>query len=95
MARTVTDAAIFLLGVLAGVDNMDAVTVGSKEKESDYLKYLDSKFLAGKRIGIKKRARYKSFIACPSKQSIDLIKSLGGTEVEIEYLDAMLLRSRI
>jgi Asp-tRNA(Asn)/Glu-tRNA(Gln) amidotransferase A subunit family amidase len=31
MARTVTDAAI-LLGVLAGVDNMDAVTVGSKRK---------------------------------------------------------------
>jgi Asp-tRNA(Asn)/Glu-tRNA(Gln) amidotransferase A subunit family amidase len=33
MARTVTDAAI-LLGVLAGVDNMDAVTVGSKEKRN-------------------------------------------------------------
>jgi hypothetical protein len=34
MARTVTDAAIFLLGVLAGVDNMDAVTVGSKAKRN-------------------------------------------------------------
>jgi hypothetical protein len=55
MARTVTDAAILLLGVLAGVDNMDAVTVGSKQKkESDYLKYLDSKFLAGKRMVSKK-----------------------------------------
>jgi hypothetical protein len=57
--------------------------VGSKQKkESDYLKYLDSKFLAGKRLVSKKWARYKSFIACPSN-NLDLIKSLGGTVVEI------------
>lgn len=90
MARTVTDAAI-LLGVLAGVDNMDAVTVGSKQKkESDYLKYLDSKFLAGKRIGIEKNEQGTNHLLhALQKQSIDLIKSLGGTVVEIEYLDAI------
>jgi Asp-tRNA(Asn)/Glu-tRNA(Gln) amidotransferase A subunit family amidase len=67
MARTVTDAAIFLLGVLAGVDNMDAVTVGSKQKESDYLKYLDSKFLAGKRIGIEKKSKVQIIYCMPFK----------------------------
>lgn len=90
MARTVTDAAI-LLGVLAGIDNNDPVTLGSKQKkESDYLKFLDSKYLAGKRIGVEKKAQGSNqFLHALQKQSIDLIKSLGGTVVEIDYLDAI------
>ena len=54
MARTVKDAAI-LLGVLAGVDAADAVTLESKGKaEKDYTKFLDKNALKGKRIGIEK-----------------------------------------
>jgi amidase len=90
MARTVTDAAI-LLGVLAGVDNKDAITVGSKQKkESDYLKFLDTKYLTGKRIGVEKKEQgTNQFLHALQKQSIDLIKSLGATVVEIDYLDTI------
>lgn len=90
MARTVKDAAI-LLGVLAGIDRNDKTTVGSKQiKESDYLKYLDPKFLSGKRIGVEKKQQGSNpLMHALQKQSIDLIKSLGGTIVEIEYLDAI------
>jgi amidase len=61
-----------------------------RKKESELPRYLDSNS-NGKRIGIEKMSKYKSFIACPSKTIlIDLvIRSLGGTVVEIEYLDAI------
>jgi hypothetical protein len=65
--RTVTDAAIYLLRV-SSVDNMDAVTVGSKRKRNQiYLKYLDSKFLAGKRIVVKKNDKVQIIYCMPFK----------------------------
>ena len=90
MARTVKDAAI-LLGVLAGIDSNDKTTLGSKQKqESDYLQYLDINYLKGKRIGIEKKEQGNNqYMHALQKQSIDLIKSLGGTVVEIEYLDVI------
>jgi amidase len=90
MARTVKDAAI-LLGVLAGVDSNDKSTLGSKQKqESDYLQYLDVNYLKGKRVGIEKKQQGNNqYMHALQKQSIDLIKSLGGTVIEIEYLDAI------
>ena len=90
MARTVKDAAI-LLSVLAGVDSNDKVTLDSKQiNEKDYLKYLDTNFLSGKRIGVEKKPQGSNqFMHALQKKSIELIKSLGGTVVEIDYLDAI------
>jgi amidase len=52
MARTVADAAI-LLGAMTGVDERDEATRPSRGKAlSDYTKFLDSKGLAGARIGV-------------------------------------------
>lgn len=90
MARSVTDAAI-LLGVLAGTDNSDVITVGSEQKkQSDYLQHLDKNFLKGKRIGVEKKLQgTNQFMHALQKQCVDKIESLGGTVVEIEYLDAI------
>ncbi|WP_226037260.1 amidase family protein [Aquibacillus saliphilus] len=52
LTRTVTDSAI-LLGVLAGVDELDPATRTSiKNKEFDYTKHLNSDGLKGARIGV-------------------------------------------
>jgi amidase len=90
MARTVQDAAI-LLCVLAGIDTKDKSTLGSKQRqESDYVKYLDKNFMSGKRIGVEKKQQgANQFMHALQKKSIDLIKSLGGTVVEIDYLEAI------
>jgi amidase len=50
MARTVTDAAI-LLGVMTGIDSLDAMTAKSRA-EADYTKFLDPNGLRGARIGV-------------------------------------------
>ena len=90
MARTVQDAAI-LLGVLAGSDSNDKSTIGTKQRqENDYVKYLDKNYLSGKRIGVEKKQQgANQFLHALQKKSIDLIRSLGGTVVEIDYLDAI------
>tara|TARA_R110000868_G_scaffold401932_2_gene677792 strand:- start:422 stop:2041 length:1620 start_codon:yes stop_codon:yes gene_type:complete len=90
MARTVQDAAI-LLGVIAGADSKDVSTVGSKQKnEADYLKFLNKDFLSGKRIGVERKEQGSNqYMHALQKKSIDLIKSLGATVVEIDYLDAI------
>ncbi len=55
MARTVADAAA-LLGVLAGVDALDAVTAGSRGRaQPDYTRYLDPRGLKGSRIGVARK----------------------------------------
>lgn len=52
MARTVTDAAI-ALGVMAGVDPNDPVTLASKGNTfEDYTQFLDEEALQGARIGV-------------------------------------------
>jgi amidase len=71
MARTVTDAAI-LLGVLAGVDIWMLSLWVVSEKESD-LKYLDSKFLAGKRIGIEKMSKVQIIYCMPFKNNLSIL----------------------
>mgnify|MGYP003664692366 FL=1 len=90
MARTVQDAAI-LLGILAGIDTNDPTTIDSKQKkETDYVQFLDKNFLSGKRIGVEKKQQGSNqYMHALQKQSIDLIKSLGGTVVEIDYLDSI------
>jgi amidase len=52
MARTVADAAI-LLGAMAGVDEGDPATKGTKKRgPANYLKFLDREGLKGARIGV-------------------------------------------
>lgn len=88
MARTVKDAAI-LLGVLAGVDNEDSVTIESKGKaEKEYTKFLDKNALKGKRIGIEKsflKGKHEGVVALYQK-AIDELKKQGATIIEIELL---------
>ena len=88
MARTVKDAAI-LLGVLAGVDAADAVTLESKGKaEKDYTKFLDKNALKGKRMGIEKsflKGRHEGVVAL-YQQAIEEIKKQGATIIEIDLL---------
>ena len=90
MTRTVRDAAI-LLGVLAGVDPADAVTVESTGKASaDYTTFLNAAGLSGKRIGIE-----KSFLTGHEgvvglyKQAIGVLKQQGATIVEVDLLKSL------
>ncbi|MDG1871178.1 MAG: amidase [Flavobacterium sp.] len=88
MARTVTDAAI-LLGGMIGIDENDAVTLESKGKQQiDYTKFLDKNGLVGKRIGIERKLQGTNpVINAVFTDSVNLLKSLGATVVEIDYLD--------
>ncbi|PKH67798.1 amidase [Flavobacterium sp. ALD4] len=88
MARTVKDAAI-LLGILAGIDSKDPVTNESKGKgRADYTKFLDTKALQGKRIGVERKPQGENqFMHTLQKKAIDLIKKQGATVIEIDYLD--------
>jgi amidase len=88
MTRTVRDAAI-LLGIIAGADDADAVTLQSKGKSiKGYTQFLDKNALKGKRIGIEKsflKGRHEGVVAL-YQQAIDLLKKQGATIVEIELL---------
>jgi amidase len=88
MARTVTDAAI-LLGGMIGIDENDVVTLESKGKQQiDYTKFLDKNGLVGKRIGIERKLQGTNpVINAVFTDSVNLLKSLGATVVEIDYLD--------
>lgn len=87
MTRTVKDTAI-LLGLLAGIDEADAVTKESKDKaRKDYTQFLDINGLQGKRIGIEKSfLEGNSAVVELFKQAIELLKSKGATLVEVELL---------
>lgn len=85
MARTVTDAAI-LLGAMAGVDPVDAVTLESRGKSAtDYMPFLKVDGLASKRIGIEKSflEGHEDVVAL-YKAAIDALKKQGATIVEVE-----------
>jgi amidase len=75
------------LGVLAGVDDKDAVTLESKGKAlKDYTLGLDSATLSGKRIGIEKstfRRRNEDVIAL-FNQTIALLKEKGAIIIEVD-----------
>ena len=87
MARTVKDAAI-LLGVLAGIDEADNVTLQSKDKaKKDYTAFLDINGLQGKRIGIEKSfLKGNDAVVALYKQAIELLKSKGATIIEVELI---------
>lgn len=87
MTRTVKDAAI-LLGVLAGIDESDNVTLQSRDKaKKDYTPFLDVNGLQGKRIGVEKSfLKGHEGVVGLYMQAIELIKSKGATIVEVELL---------
>jgi amidase len=88
MARTVSDAAI-LLGIIAGVDKDDDVTLESADKaKKDYTAFLDLNALKGKRIGIEKKLQgTNKNINLLLEDAINLLKKQGATIVEIEYIE--------
>lgn len=88
MARSVMDVAV-LLGVLAGIDEADAITMESRGKaHPDYTKFLDINALKGKRIGIEKKPQGKNqYMDALLQKAIALLKQQGATIVEIDYLD--------
>ncbi|SHG34438.1 amidase [Flavobacterium micromati] len=88
MARTVSDAAI-LLGIIAGVDKDDDVTLESADKaKKDYTVFLDLNALKGKRIGIEKKLQgTNKNINLLLEDAINLLKKQGATIVEIEYIE--------
>jgi amidase len=88
MARTVTDAAI-LLGVVAGVDKNDGVTLESVGKiQKDYTGFLDTNALKGKRIGIERKPQGNNKnINVLLEDALDLLKMKGATIVEIDYIE--------
>lgn len=90
MARTVRDAAI-LLGALTGIDPDDDATAGSAGKSyTDYTKFLDTKGLQGKRIGIEKSfLKSHEGVDTLLQSAIITLKSQGATIVEVELMDQL------
>jgi len=87
MTRTVKDAAI-LLGLLAAVDEKDAVTKKSLGKtHKDYTVFLKTDALNGKRIGVEKSfLKGNEAVTDLYKQAIELLKKQGAEIVEVELL---------
>jgi len=88
MARTVTDAAIFL-GMLAGEDAADAVTHESIAKaKKDYTPFLDINGLTGKRIGVEKSLlKHHEGVDALQAKALEQLKSKGAIIIEVEYMD--------
>ncbi len=87
MTRTVTDAAI-LLGVIAGVDEEDRVTLESAgHSEKNYSQYLNVDGLKGKRIGIDKGSLegHEGVVAL-MRAAVQLMQDKGATIVEVDLL---------
>jgi amidase len=86
MGRTVEDAAI-TLGVLTGVDPSDPKTLLSSGKfQTDYTKFLKKDGLAGKRIGLLKKAMgFSDKVDTLLNSSIAYMRSNGAEIVEIEF----------
>jgi amidase len=87
MARTVRDAAT-LLGALAGVDEKDPVTWRSAgHSVIDYTKFLDSRGLNGKRIGVEKSyMKGHEGVVALYNNAIATLKGQGATVVEVELM---------
>ncbi len=86
MARSVYDVAASL-GVMTGIDSMDAATKKSDGKfETDYTKYLKADALKGARIGIA-----RDFLGSDPdvdwvvEASLDAIRKAGATVVDVRY----------
>jgi amidase len=83
MARTVADAAI-LLGVLAGADPRDAVTVNGRPATVDYSRALDVGGLRGARIGVARKSYtgYSAVTDAAFEEAIRAMKDAGAVIVD-------------
>lgn len=83
MTRTVKDAAI-ALGVMAGPDEKDAHTHGSKkEVKADYTIYLKTDGLRGKRIGYVKKSSGNLKVDDLFRENLKFLEKEGAILVEI------------
>jgi amidase len=84
MTRSVEDAAI-CLGMLTGIDTTDSKTLNSKDRSlTDYSGSLKPDGLAGKRIGLYKKATgYSGPVDTLFKQAVKLMESKGATVITI------------
>ena len=87
MTRTVRDAAI-LLGVLAGPDTGDPLSVEAAEYvQEDYTQYLNADGLQGKRIGFYTGPMGNHFrVDTLMNETIRTLESLGATVIEIDEI---------
>jgi len=83
MARTVSDAAIFL-GILTGVDQRDPATAESKEKAlTDYTSFLDKNGLNGARIGVARKSfGFHEKVDRLMEEAISVMKARGAVIVD-------------
>ncbi len=83
MARTVADAAI-LLGVIAGVDSRDPITLESNSKSfTDYSRFLDTNGLQGARIGVaRKFFGFNNEVDRLMNSAIEAMKRSGATVID-------------
>lgn len=91
MARTVKDTAI-LLGILAGPDPFDKVTLQSvvKKMPTDYTKFLNAEGLKGKRIGVEKSfLKVHETVDALFKKAMDQMKTAGAEIIEIELISTL------
>ena len=88
MTRTVTDAAI-LLGVLAGIDSLDAATAASRgHVHADYTTFLDPNGLKGARIGVaRQHFGFNDHVDRIMKDALDVLQKLGATLVDPANLE--------
>jgi len=84
MCRTVADVAV-LLEVIAGEDENDAVTLGSKSE--NYLDGLDKVHLNGLRIGLSRSSEQPKNADKAIQRLLSLIKDSGAELVEIKAIE--------
>jgi amidase len=85
MARTVTDAAI-LLGGMVGRDKRDTITAAAvKNASKDYTKFLDANGLKGARLGLVMQYTTRPELKEFYKPFIDALRSAGATLVDVSF----------
>ncbi|PKP09559.1 MAG: amidase [Bacteroidetes bacterium HGW-Bacteroidetes-4] len=87
MARNLSDAAI-CLAAISGVDSADTKTLAAKENvHTDYLPFLKTNGLHGKRIGLYTRALGTHFkVDALMQEAVDYLKSQGAEVIEIDQI---------
>jgi amidase len=90
MARTVRDAAI-LLGILAGVDDQDAITRESTgHAETDYTKFLDASGLQGAKLGVARNYfGLHEEVDALMNAALDAMKNAGATLIDTDMLSVV------
>lgn len=89
MARSVKDAAI-VLGVLAGMDEQDSLTLaGDGKTHNDYTQFLKEDGLKGKRLGFWKASQGANYkVDSLMIHAVEYMKSQGATIVELDQITA-------